>query len=274
MIKEICIALGIIFVIALVVGGVLVRRKNIKIVQKHSLRLRELKALNQRTMFYGGEKKSYEYHQACSSKRQFDNVEIEEYLIAILDENKEDFTSRLAEIKFNKKNYAAYLREGDLIISKATKEECALWKIPFKTFRRLEKRLFKKALLKKPLMEISARLQMSYTSPQGKNHYEKEEIYHFDALEDYLSRLEELKKMRRMRQYQIKIERAKMTDSLRYDILKRDNFRCQLCGSTAQDGVKLHVDHIHPIAKGGKTTPENLRTLCDRCNMGKSDKYE
>ena len=41
---------------------------------------------------------------------------------------------------------------------------------------------------------------------------------------------------------------------------------------TAKDGVKLHVDHIIPVYKGGKTTMSNLQTLCDRCNLGKSDK--
>ena len=65
-----------------------------------------------------------------------------------------------------------------------------------------------------------------------------------------------------------------MSDSVRYDILKRDNYCCRICGSTSNDGVKLHVDHIIPVAKGGKTMRSNLQTLCDRCNMGKSDKYD
>ncbi len=56
--------------------------------------------------------------------------------------------------------------------------------------------------------------------------------------------------------------------------MRRDGFKCQICGSTAKDGVKLHVDHIIPVSKGGKTEPKNLRTLCDRCNLGKSDKIE
>ena len=65
-----------------------------------------------------------------------------------------------------------------------------------------------------------------------------------------------------------------MSPSLRYSILKRDNFRCVLCGRSAQDGVKLHVDHIVPISKGGKTIPDNLRTLCEQCNVGKGSKIE
>ncbi len=61
---------------------------------------------------------------------------------------------------------------------------------------------------------------------------------------------------------------------LRYDILKRDHFKCVLCGdSPATDPkCKLHVDHIKPFSQGGETVKENLRTLCLSCNQGKSDK--
>jgi hypothetical protein len=69
-------------------------------------------------------------------------------------------------------------------------------------------------------------------------------------------------------------ERNKMTAGLRYDILKRDGFKCKICGRSVEDGVKLHVDHIIPISKGGKTTWDNLRTLCQDCNLGKSNKLE
>lgn len=32
--------------------------------------------------------------------------------------------------------------------------------------------------------------------------------------------------------------------------------------------------NILPVSKGGKTTPDNLRTLCERCNFGKHDKFD
>lgn len=61
--------------------------------------------------------------------------------------------------------------------------------------------------------------------------------------------------------------------SLRLRVLNRDNFRCVFCGrSPATDlGVKLHIDHIIPFSKGGKSTIENLQTLCEDCNLGKSN---
>lgn len=56
---------------------------------------------------------------------------------------------------------------------------------------------------------------------------------------------------------------------LRFSVLQRDRFSCQYCGDTQQDGAKLHLDHIVPVAQGGATTAENLITACDRCNLGK-----
>lgn len=67
-------------------------------------------------------------------------------------------------------------------------------------------------------------------------------------------------------------KRQSLSKSLRYDVLKRDNFRCQLCGRTSQDGVKLEIDHIIPISKGGTDDISNLQTLCFDCNRGKSNK--
>ena len=65
----------------------------------------------------------------------------------------------------------------------------------------------------------------------------------------------------------------KISDRLRYQVLKRDSFKCCACGaSPAKDSsIELHVDHIIPWSKGGETTTDNLQTLCSRCNLGKSD---
>lgn len=56
---------------------------------------------------------------------------------------------------------------------------------------------------------------------------------------------------------------------LRFRVLKRDGYRCQLCGRTAQDGVKLEVDHKVARHNGGSDDPSNLHVLCFPCNRGK-----
>lgn len=62
--------------------------------------------------------------------------------------------------------------------------------------------------------------------------------------------------------------------SLRYNVLRRDNFRCVKCGASPalNPGTQLHIDHKVPWSKSGETEEENLQTLCSDCNLGKSNK--
>ena len=45
--------------------------------------------------------------------------------------------------------------------------------------------------------------------------------------------------------------------ALRQAILKRDGYRCVLCGKSPADGVRLEIDHIIEFEDGGKTTYDN-----------------
>lgn len=60
---------------------------------------------------------------------------------------------------------------------------------------------------------------------------------------------------------------------LRFRVLKQDNFSCRACGASPalQSGLSLHVDHIKAWSLGGETVEENLQTLCEPCNLGKSN---
>lgn len=57
---------------------------------------------------------------------------------------------------------------------------------------------------------------------------------------------------------------------LRFEVLKRDGFRCTYCGTTPKDGAALQIDHIKPKAAGGSDEPVNLTTACADCNGGKA----
>jgi HNH endonuclease len=71
------------------------------------------------------------------------------------------------------------------------------------------------------------------------------------------------------------VGRRPMSPKLRREIMFRDSYTCQDCGrSRASDPtVELDVDHIFPVAAGGKDEADNLQTLCRDCNLGKSDSY-
>lgn len=63
--------------------------------------------------------------------------------------------------------------------------------------------------------------------------------------------------------------RAPIGPKLRFEILRRDEFRCRYCGCSGDD-VKLHIDHVIPVKAGGPTDRRNLITACSDCNLGKA----
>lgn len=66
------------------------------------------------------------------------------------------------------------------------------------------------------------------------------------------------------------LERIAISKKIRFEVFKRDGFKCQYCGMSAPD-VILHVDHIQPISKNGTNELFNLITSCIDCNLGKSN---
>jgi hypothetical protein len=65
--------------------------------------------------------------------------------------------------------------------------------------------------------------------------------------------------------------RKTLSKETRFEVFKRDGFKCTYCGAEAPRSV-LHVDHIKPVAKGGTNDLLNLVTACVDCNAGKSDR--
>ncbi|MDP2816038.1 MAG: HNH endonuclease [Rectinemataceae bacterium] len=66
-------------------------------------------------------------------------------------------------------------------------------------------------------------------------------------------------------------QRRSLPLDVRWQVLKRDNYCCVVCGANpaAHHSVELHIDHIVPVIRGGTNDLSNLRTLCDQCNIGK-----
>lgn len=66
-------------------------------------------------------------------------------------------------------------------------------------------------------------------------------------------------------------KRKTLSKKTRFEVFKRDSFKCQYCGASAPDAI-LEVDHIDPISKDGADEMVNYITACRPCNAGKSDR--
>ncbi|MEY4064264.1 MAG: hypothetical protein RIR26_472 [Pseudomonadota bacterium] len=57
----------------------------------------------------------------------------------------------------------------------------------------------------------------------------------------------------------------------RQNVYLRDGFRCQYCNWSGAL-VNLTLDHLLPLARGGKTTWDNIVTACKNCNLRKGSR--
>jgi hypothetical protein len=64
--------------------------------------------------------------------------------------------------------------------------------------------------------------------------------------------------------------KAPIPPSLRMAVLRRDGFRCVICGAPED----LMADHVVPELHGGEATSDNLQTLCRPCNSAKGSDPE
>jgi hypothetical protein len=70
----------------------------------------------------------------------------------------------------------------------------------------------------------------------------------------------------------LKLSHTRLIPSqVKKDVWKRDKGRCVLCG----ESKNLHFDHDLPFSKGGTSLlVNNVKLLCAKCNLRKSDKIE
>lgn len=203
----------------------------------------------------------YTYRKRMNSKAQLDRIDVDKQIMNLIAENTPP-ADLIQKGAVNRRKLTEFERQ---VLSSPD------YRKPERGFyAHVEKKLVKKLeKTSRPVVPIFI-VNFYYTSPKKKNHYNRNYTFSVEQMEQYIKKIKDMEKYRQSAQYQ----RSVMSDSIRYDVMKRDGFKCVLCGASAADGVKLHVDHIRPVSKGGKTEMGNLRTLCERCNLGKRDKFD
>ena len=264
---------GLILMIAIALTVKLVKTiHDRRAVKTTSIRLEKLKEINKKYTFHDDVPKRYGLAIMLPNKAKYDRYELSD----LVDNNivgNEKFQRFLNRISYNISRYADYTSEIAPLMSEISEEQAKELHISGRTYREIEQKLLLKTQLK-PVVESKIVCLAKYTTPKGRNTYTKTNVFDVNYCLNRRQILAELLAMEATEPARRKRERSLMTDKLRYMILRRDGFRCQLCGRSANDGIKLHVDHIIPISKGGRTIESNLRVLCEDCNLGKGDTIE
>lgn len=139
---------------------------------------------------------------------------------------------------------------------------------------RREKKLLSKFRLQQPTMQFDLIVTLYCSTLEGHIYGKKTTIFYVNDIFALIRRLNNKNGSfyndRGIWESLCRVERGKVSNKLRFSIYERDGYRCCRCG-VSEKHADLEIDHIIPIAKGGKSTYDNLQTLCHKCNVEKGD---
>ena len=269
------------FIVSTVIGAmvaivwlvcVLYNRSVDKKVLTSSKRIEDLLQLNKEIGFIKIPDK-FAIHKHYDNKSHYYKVEPSAIMAHRMRDNIDYYSDYISKVEDNRVINVEYQSK----IKELSKREYIVnydeIKLPEDIYIRHEKKLFDKNTLK-PVVDCIFKIVVSYSSPKGRVNCHKSAEFNLRDMKICIDSVSRERLDKRTYLKLATVERGEVSDSLRYDILSRDNFQCVICGASSRQGVHLHVDHIVPISKGGKSIPSNLRTLCERCNIGKSNKIE
>ena len=140
----------------------------------------------------------------------------------------------------------------------------------------IEKQTYK-GLYPKPVTSFFVLVRLSLRSKEGEESLCKAKSFTMDRLDELYRRIQRKRGKRYLDQgiwdALCRVERGKVGWEVRKEVFTRDGCVCQKCRGRFPISM-LEVDHIIPISKGGKSTMDNLQTLCHDCNYKKGSNIE
>ena len=249
------------------------KAKHTNYLLENSLPLKKIDEINKKyTFFEIGSIDSLNH--TYDNENFYDTISCKDYLIYQLQFDIRFFEKELHKIDHNKKSLALYKKELSLICDFGAFNDFPP-KLNYNYLLKLEKSLFNQRILK---AQTNFYVQVFlYCAKMNGDVYRKKHQNFSDAdISAFLQRLKNKSGYfyndREIWDAICRVERGKVSNKMRFAIYERDGYRCKICGRRGNH-VALEIDHIKPIAKGGKSTYDNLQTLCKRCNQEKSDKW-
>ena len=264
------VVLFLLIIVFLIVSLIKRKRWYVQFVLDHSVAIRRLDDINNRYKFKCVS--NYIFKNSYDNERYYDVISCKDYLTYELVYCKDAVLKAINDVFNNKEIFERYTDEID---KRCKLNDFDIPRLPLnkKLLIKIENKLFNKRI-QKPTLEFSIFVKITLTNINGYYIKSKRAVF---GVKEITSIVNELKRKRGDRYLSndiwksiSNVERAKVTNRLRFAIYKRDNYRCKKCGSTEN----LEIDHIIPISRGGKSTYSNLQTLCHKCNKEKGSKVE
>ncbi len=270
---EIIIIVLILIVVA--IAGVIhfINKKYRDFLKVNSLSLQYLKEINNRYRFY--KTNNYSFSHTYDNENFYISISCKDYLIYELQFIKSNVSHDISLIKQNLYRYSLYKDEVKMI-ERFGDYKASQGKLKMKKLLTFEKRIFNEEIVK-PQLKYSILVELKCARMNGQIYRTKYYEFNSNEITEYIEALKEKKGdfylNRSVWDSICRVERGKVSNKMRFAIYKRDGYRCKICGRGGRYYKDLEIDHIKPIAKGGKTTYNNLQTLCKNCNKLKGDKY-
>ena len=262
--------LAILILIPFIIISQLKKKKYVKFVRENSVTLKELILLNKKYHFdyFPPEKICHTY----DNEDFFYNISCKDYLIYQLQFETRKYLQRMSIAKNNRINYGNYCEK----LSKISK--VGTFSVPYGKYKlskllKIEKGILSKTILR-PTCKFAINVVLYRSKINGSICEKKSKCFNENEILSLIKRFNN-KNGRFYNDREIwdalcRVERGRVSNALRFSIYKRDGYRCCYCG-ISERFARLEIDHIVPIAKGGKSVYNNLQTLCHRCNVAKGD---
>lgn len=216
---------------------------------------------------------NYNQSYTYDNQNYFATISCEDYLIYQLQYHAEKICQQIEKINHNKAEYQRYL--GKIKTLQLGNFSAPIGKLKKKKLFEIEKQLCNKTKLSAPVTQFFLTVTLYCSKINGRIYSHKSEIFSDKNVLALVKRLKN-KTGTYYRDREIwdaicRVERGYVSNKMRFSIYERDGYRCRKCG-VSQRYALLEIDHIVPISKGGKSTYDNLQTLCHKCNVAKGDK--
>lgn len=247
--------------------------KYTQFLMNNSVTLKSLFDLNKKYNFYFGSK-NFDEENVYDNEIYYDSISCEDYLIYQLQFKKYDIEKEIKNIEYNKLKYNQYKKEI-FSIEDFGKYNNINESLSINYLVSLEKNIFQKSILK-PKTNFELNVTLYCSKINGEIYGGKSDIFSAEQILDLIERLNDKNRGfyndREIWNALCRVERGRVSNKMRFSIYQRDGYKCRICGRSEEYDY-LEIDHIKPIAKGGKSEYDNLQTLCRRCNKNKGDKY-